>query len=330
MQDAAPVTFSGAVTDKFRTPHVTIVIPHFDYAEFVGDALQSVLEQSYRNFSCVVVDDCSSSEHAARLETEMRRIRDERFVLVRQPRNRGMIHAIYRGMDERPSSFLAILDPDDRYDPRFLQKMLDVHLNRHIFCPLVSCDQHLFQMGDGIITSTQYTNRYEVLGTAQEAEEEACFARYGFHSFVPPLARGWHWSSTSSMMFRSDALRLFRPVKDFPYKGQGDDYCANGAHMLGGSLILREPLVYRGIHTKNDFITNSIFSMWQRQERAGGRQMSDVVKIDLVESFFANGGQERFAAPVIREVLMAQFEGEEREKLARAVPMAAELMAAAG
>ncbi|WP_421693902.1 glycosyltransferase family 2 protein [Aestuariivirga sp.] len=328
MLDTAPASNARPVMEKLRFPRVTIVIPHYNYSEFVGDALQSVKQQSYQNIACVVVDDCSSPDHWAALQREFAQVADERFTLIQAPENKGMVHAIYRGISERPSSFVCVLDPDDRYDPQFIRKMLDVHLNRVIFCPLASCDQHLFKIGDGIITSTQYTSRLEQLGTSAEEAEHASFARYGFHKFVSPLETGWHWCTTSSMMFRTDALLTFKPIKDFAYKGQGDSYCANGAHMLGGSLILHEALVYRGLHTKNDFITNSIFSMWQRQERQGVVHLSDEVKIDVIEAFFANGGLDHFTPGSIREVLLAQFPEGELDKLMNAVPAAAELISA--
>ena len=96
--------------------------------------------------------------------------------------------------------------------------------------------------------------------------------------------------------------------------------------MLGGSLILHEPLVYRGLHDRNDFITRHIMSMWQRQERDGAVRMSDLAKIDVVEAFFANDGLKYFDPLNIREVLLAQFKDVELDKLRAAVPAARELL----
>jgi glycosyltransferase involved in cell wall biosynthesis len=316
----------GGVSAKFHAPSVTVVIPHYNYSEFIGDALLSVREQGYLNLACVVVDDCSDDGHRERLEAEFARHADDRFTLVHMAKNMGQVHAIYRGMAERPSQFLCVLDPDDRYAPDFVERMLAVHLNPHVFCPVVSCDQYLLKIGDGIITATQYTHGPERMGSAWEESEEACHAAYGFHRFLAPTEPGWHWSTTSSIMFRTDALKLIAPVGPLPYKGQGDSWCANGAHMLGGSLLLRQPLVYRGLHTRNDFIGNVIFSMWQKLEREGVEHLSDPVKIDVVRAFFENGSDRYFRRDAVRRLLLSQFQGAELHRLCLKVPQAAALI----
>jgi glycosyltransferase involved in cell wall biosynthesis len=322
---AARKTDSSSMA-TYHQPAVTVVIPHHDLSEFIEDALLSVQQQNYGNLSCVVVDDASQANHAVCAKDAVAALNDKRFRFVEIPVNRGMVHAIYRGIDEAPASFTCVLDPDDRYAPEFLERMLAVHLNRVAFAAVACCDQYLYQIGDGIITGTERTNGLETFATGADAAEQECFRSCGFHRFVTPLEAGWHWSSTSSMMFRTEALRLIRPGKELAYKGQGDDYCANGAHMLGGSLLLREPLVYRGLHDRNDFISRHVMSMWQRRQRDGAVPMSAIAKIDVVEAFFANDGLRYFDPLNIREVLLAQFEGEELGRLKAAVPAARELL----
>lgn len=317
----------GSVVATYHQPAITVIVPHHDLSEFVEDALISVQQQSYQNLSCVVVDDVSEAKHAARAKDVVASLNDKRFRFVQAPVNRGMVHAIYRGIDEAPASFTCVLDPDDRYAPEFLDRMLAVHLNRFAFAALACCDQYLYQIGDGIITGTERTNWLETSAAGADAAEQEVFRNNGFHRFVTPLEAGWHWSSTSSMMFRTEALRLIRPGRDLAYKGQGDDYCANGAHMLGGSLLLREPHVYRGLHDRNDFISRHVMSMWQRRQRDGAMPMSAIAKIDVVEAFFANDGLRYFNPLNIREVLLAQFADDELDRLKGAVPAARELLA---
>ncbi|MEJ1938896.1 glycosyltransferase family A protein, partial [Nostoc sp. NIES-2111] len=208
----------------YHRPAVTVIVPHHDLSEFLADALLSVQQQSYGNLSCIVVDDASEAQHAARARDAVAALNDRRFRFVEAPVNRGMVHAIYRGIDEAPASFTCVLDPDDRYAPEFLDRMLAVHLNRFAFAALACCDQYLYQIGDGIITATQYTHGPERMGSEWEESEEACHAAYGFHRFLAPTEPGWHWSTTSSMMFRTDALKLIAPVGPLPYKGQGDSW----------------------------------------------------------------------------------------------------------
>jgi glycosyltransferase involved in cell wall biosynthesis len=303
------------VVHRYHTPRVAIIIPHYNYSGLIGDALLSVQQQTYGNFTCVVVDDHSTEAHFSVVAEEVTKLADDRFKLVRNGANLGQIPSIYRGMEEIDAAFLAILDPDDRYVPEFIARMIAVHLNPLIFCPIVSCDQHLLRIGDGIITATQNTNGLELMMTGAIATEQQSFSEFGFHRFIAPIETGWHWTTTSSMMFRTDALKLIRPKRNLAYKGHADAYFANGAHMMGGTMLLRAPLVYRGIHDDNDFIAQSIFTMFQRQYKANAVHQSDLAKRDVIEAFFANGGLEWFSAGNVKAVIEAQFTGAEFGKL---------------
>jgi glycosyltransferase involved in cell wall biosynthesis len=324
------------VVKKYHTPKVAVIIPHYEYyAEFITDALLSVQQQTHQNLTCVVVDDCSSAGEFQKVRRAVDLLDDKRFSLIRADENKGQIPSVYRGLEETDADFVCILDPDDRYAPDFLARMLGVHLNPWVYCPVACCDQYLLNLSGGVIAGTCYhDNRIELSAGAIETEQ-SLLSKFGFHQFIPPTEPGWHWTSTSSIMFRSDALRYFRPFRTLPYKGEADSYCAQGAHMLGGSLFLREPLVYRGLHKKNAFIRNSIFSVYQKMPRNNANQFAELCKtgalnlckIDAVEAFLHNGGLEMFDLSSVRQLIAAQFRGDAFDDLLRAVPQVADLFA---
>ena len=74
-------------------PLVTVVIPCYNQAHFLGEAIESVLSQSYRNFEIIVVDDGSTDE------TSEVASRYEGVRLIRQE-NRGLSGARNRGLGE--------------------------------------------------------------------------------------------------------------------------------------------------------------------------------------------------------------------------------------
>src|SRR5215211_3597553 len=93
---------------------VSVVIPCYNQAHFLGEAIESVLSQSYRNFEIVVVDDGSpdnTSEVASRYE-QVRLIRQE---------NRGLAGARNRGLAEAKGEYVVFLDSDDRLLPNHLE-----------------------------------------------------------------------------------------------------------------------------------------------------------------------------------------------------------------
>jgi glycosyltransferase involved in cell wall biosynthesis len=97
-----------------NSPLVTVVIPCYKQAHFLGESIESVLSQTYRNFEIIVVDDGSpdnTSEVASRYD-EVRLIRQE---------NRGLAGARNRGLAEAKGEHLIFLDADDRLLPEALE-----------------------------------------------------------------------------------------------------------------------------------------------------------------------------------------------------------------
>ena len=91
---------SQPVASKFHTPRVGIVITHFNYAAFIGDALLSVQQQTYENFTCIVVDDHSDELEYNALKHSVASLGDDRFKLVRNTENLGQTPSFFRGLEE--------------------------------------------------------------------------------------------------------------------------------------------------------------------------------------------------------------------------------------
>jgi glycosyltransferase involved in cell wall biosynthesis len=104
-------------------PLVSVIIPCFDQAHFLGDAIDSALAQSYPRIEIVVVDDGSrdnSYEVAAR-KPGVRRLRQA---------NGGVASARNLGLAEASAAFVVFLDADDRLLPDALRVGMDALLRR--------------------------------------------------------------------------------------------------------------------------------------------------------------------------------------------------------
>ena len=88
---------------------VTIVIPCFNYSQYLGKAIQSVQAQQYSPFEIVVVDDGSTDNSAAVAETAGVR-------LIRQS-NSGLGAARNTGLATAQGEFVVFLDADDELLP---------------------------------------------------------------------------------------------------------------------------------------------------------------------------------------------------------------------
>ncbi len=96
------------------TPVVSVIIPTYNRWPMVGEAVESVLAQSYENFELIVVDDGSTDGTAGHLEKFESRLR-----LVRQPL-RGVSAARNKGVGVAQGRYLAFLDSDDLWLPKKL------------------------------------------------------------------------------------------------------------------------------------------------------------------------------------------------------------------
>ncbi len=108
-----------------KTPLVSVVIPTFNRAKLIKDALQSVLNQSYRPIEIIVVDDGSSdnTEEVVALWNSENTTADLSLRFVHQT-NRGGNVARNTGITEASGSLIAFLDSDDAWHPKKLAKQI--------------------------------------------------------------------------------------------------------------------------------------------------------------------------------------------------------------
>lgn len=99
-------------------PIVSVIIPTYNRAEFVGAAIASVLGQTFSRFELIVIDDGSSDA----TDQVIRSFHDPRLTFVRQE-NQGRSAARNRAIRMARGKYIAFLDSDDEYlqDKLFLQ-----------------------------------------------------------------------------------------------------------------------------------------------------------------------------------------------------------------
>jgi len=99
-------------------PTISVVIPTYNRAGLVGQAIESALGQSFADREIVVVDDGSTDGTTAALARFGSKIR-----VVRQE-NRGEAAARNRGIREAAGAWVAFLDSDDLWEPNALERLV--------------------------------------------------------------------------------------------------------------------------------------------------------------------------------------------------------------
>jgi glycosyltransferase involved in cell wall biosynthesis len=118
LRDGTRTPFATLVAERrWRThdssvgaPLVSVIIPSYNQAPFLADAIESVLAQSYPHVEIIVIDD-GSHDNTAAVASRFPRVR-----YIRQP-NRGLAPARNAGLLASRGSYVVFLDADDRLLP---------------------------------------------------------------------------------------------------------------------------------------------------------------------------------------------------------------------
>ncbi len=117
-QIEAELPSSALHTTVEKTDLISVVIPNYNHAHFLGDAIASALRQSYTNSEVIIVDD-GSTDHSLAVA---QRFNDPRLRYLRQP-NRGLSAARNTGILAAQGEYIALLDADDFWAPTYLARV---------------------------------------------------------------------------------------------------------------------------------------------------------------------------------------------------------------
>lgn len=115
-------------------PLVSVIMPAYNAARFIGEAIESLLAQTYANWELIVIDDGSTDETIARLRKY--KYADSRIKLLQCAHSGYPSRVKNRGLREAAGEFIAFLDADDRYEPDAIQSRL-TYLLTHPDCVAV-------------------------------------------------------------------------------------------------------------------------------------------------------------------------------------------------
>lgn len=105
---------------KSAKPRVSVIIPTYNRVGVLYYALNSVLNQTMRDFEVFVVDDASTDKTPEYIAS----VTDPRVKYIRLPTNRFAAAARNAGMEQASGDYIAFLDSDDQWWPTKLEKQV--------------------------------------------------------------------------------------------------------------------------------------------------------------------------------------------------------------
>ena len=209
-----------------ENPKVSICIPNYNYGRFIGDAIQSALEQTYKNFELIIVDNCSTDNS----EEVIKSFSDPKIRFYKNDRNIGLTRNWNTCLSLARGEYITLLHADDELTPNSIEKRVGIlDKNPNVGLVYSSC---IFIDGKGAVTGEFYP--YD-RGYIMRGEDE--FKRLVIHDYI----------SVATVMVRK---KCYEALGDF---SEEYAYCTDWGMWLRIALnynmsFIYEPLGYYRRH----------------------------------------------------------------------------------
>jgi glycosyltransferase involved in cell wall biosynthesis len=106
------------------SPRVSVIMPVYNTAAYLGEAIQSILDQSYGDFEFIIIND-GSTDHSEQI---INSFNDPRIIYLNNEENQGLVYTLNRGVNLASGEWIARMDGDDISLPiRFEEQMQYLH-----------------------------------------------------------------------------------------------------------------------------------------------------------------------------------------------------------
>lgn len=173
-------------------PTLSVVMPNYNHAQFIGDALEAILKQSYRPMEIIIIDDASTDNSVDIIKQFIER--EPIIRLIRNEENKGIIYNVNKLLQLSKGDYFFSTAADDIILPGFFEKSINL-LSRHPQAGLCSTLSLLIDEGG---------NNKGLFGYAGIVSSK--------ESFLPPekvrktVLKYGSWIQGNTTIFRRDAL----------------------------------------------------------------------------------------------------------------------------
>lgn len=219
----------------------SIIVNNYNYGQFVGEAIESALAQTYPHTEVIVVDDGSTDDSRAVLTRF-----EDRVVTVLKP-NGGQASALNLSVPMARGDVVYLLDSDDVLEPHAVERSIGLFEDPSVVkahWPMRLIDRH------GNFSGVTRPNRLETGNLRERA------VKIGPANHQSPPASGNAWA-------RSLLAELF-PVHEQDFRNDVDSYLMAMAPLFGAVAAVPEPLSRYRVHGTN--ITSQLGARWRLRQ----------------------------------------------------------------
>ena len=176
---------------------ISVVMPAYNAEKYIGQAIESILNQTYSNFEFIIINDGSNDK----TKEVILSYKDDRIIYLENERNSGIVVTLNKGLEKANGEYIARMDADDIAEPNRFEKQIK-YLDKNI---------EIDVLGSGICTFGENIKSKKRLFTtnADQLKAELIFSSCIAHPTV---------------MIRKNILEKYNLKYDLNFAG-AEDYC---------------------------------------------------------------------------------------------------------
>ena len=121
--------------EETRTPSISVIVPSFNYADFLKETLESILNQSYQDFEIIAVDDGSNDSSMNILKQYQQKSSKIKIFTHPNHQNLGLPRTLELGINRASGNWVAFLEADDVWNSSCLLKRMEAVSDKNVgFC----------------------------------------------------------------------------------------------------------------------------------------------------------------------------------------------------
>ncbi len=155
-------------------PKVTVIIPSYNHARFIAEAINSVLQQTFQDFELLICDDASMDDSVEIIKT----FKDERIQLHINQINLGACVTFNNMIKKAKGKYIALLNSDDVWYSDKLRKQVEF-LESNINCGAVFTHAQIIKEDGGLFENKEHFY-YKIFDQPNRSQEE--WLQYFFYS----------------------------------------------------------------------------------------------------------------------------------------------------
>ena len=272
-------------------PAVSVIIPMYNAEKYLNECIDSILEQTFKDFELIIVDDCSTDSSCEIVESYMQKF-NGRLKLYHTEKNTGSgVIARNIGLSHASGEYVYNMDNDDIITKTALEEMYN--LSKKYDADVVYCERYYMSSGDDLIK-----NRYIATRKVQNPPyiNEPTLISEDLFERVQEILDVKIWYAPWLKLVRRDLLEMHKII--FPVLKIGDDDIWTYALIFFAKRWLRVPnMIYIRRMRENSIsevqrTPQDTIHFWLNPILLGLKELDNIIsQID----FFKENHQQRYA-----------------------------------